>query len=351
MSRAPQPRWPEPANPIGRIHLAFAPPRAGAGPPRHDLSAIARAGGTLFIGADESAHVELLHALPGGGWGDHERCALAGLFTLPDDADELDVEGLAVDAGLLWIVGSHSRTRGKLKAGAPATPESFARMARLSDNPNRAFLGCVALADLGGGRFGLAAAGARMLSIRKGEDALKRRLAAGPVLAPFLAIPAKENGVDVEGLAVDGARVCVGLRGPVIGGWACLIDLTLREGGALGLKIDGEIVRHWVDLDGLGVRDLQRDGDDLLILAGPAMAVSGPAAVYRWRGWRKATSSPSVQTPEQLFALPTGYRCDHPEALLPWRNASGAGLLVLADNPHPSRLTKNGLDADLFALR
>ena len=37
------------------------------------------------------------------------------------------------------------------------------------------------------------------------------------------------------------------------------------------------------DLDGLGVRDLCRHGDDLLVLAGPTMELDGRAAVFRWR--------------------------------------------------------------------
>lgn len=218
-------------------------------------------------------------------------------------------------------------------------------MAKLKECPNRAFLGRVALTDLGHNRRGLAQTGA-MLSIKDGEDALKRRLADDPVLAPFLRIPAKENGLDVEGIAVAGSRVTVGLRGPVVGGWACLIDVPVIEGGTSGLKLNGALVKHWVDLDGLGVRDLKRHGEDLLILAGPAMAVSGPAAVYVWRGWAAAPQETSVQHPEQLMVLPSGYRCDHPEALLPHEDR----LLVLNDNPHPSRLTALGIIADIFAL-
>ena len=343
--RVPDHRWPDPALHVATVHLAF-----GESSVPRDISAVAREGNTLFLGADESAHVEIVHALAGGGWGDHQRQPLADLFDLPDDADELDIEGLAIDAGRLWIVGSHSRTRKRLKAGATATPETLARLTTIRDKPNRAFLGCVPLSDLGDGRHALAPHGARMLSIRAGEDALKRRLAADAVLEPFLAIPAKENGLDVEGIAVDGTRVTVGLRGPVVGGWACLIDLQLREGGSAGLKIDGDLVRHWVDLDGLGVRDLKRDGDDLLILAGPTLAVSGPAAVYRWSGWVHAAAEPSVQTPELRFVLPSGYRCDHPEALLAYRDATGGHLLVINDSPHPSRLDAGGIRADVFAL-
>lgn len=338
-------RWLDAATPIARTVLDL-----GDSETPHDLSAIARAGSSLFIAADEGAHLEIFHAGPNGTWGDHEQQPLAALFALPEADEELDIEGLAVDGGRLWIVGSHSCTRKKLKPGAEVTLEVLAKLGVIKDRPNRAFLGALDLVEQPDGRHAIDPASARMLSIKAGEDALKRRLTANPVLAPFVAIPAKENGLDIEGIAVDGARVSVGLRGPVVGGWACIIDLQLRDGGTSGLKIDGDLVHHWIDLDGLGVRDLKRDGDDLLILGGPAMAVSGPAAVYRWRDWAKAAASPSVQSPLLEFVLPSGYRCEHPEALLPWRDADTARLLVLVDSPHPSRVEGGRITMDAFEL-
>lgn len=346
MTRAPAPSWPDPAQAASQVLIALG--EAGEDAPVHDLSAVAHDGDTLFLGADESAHVELLHSVEGG-WGGHESVALGNYFDLPDPADELDIEGLAIDDGALWIVGSHSLARKKLKDGVEATPDSLARLAKIKECPNRAFLGCVELGDAGDGRRRLHGSG-RMLAIKDGEDSLKRRLAEDPVLAPFLTIPAKENGFDIEGIAVAGARVTVGLRGPVVGGWACLIDVPLRDGGAHGLKLDSEPVKHWVDLDGLGIRDLKRAGDDLLILVGPSLAVSGPAAVYCWRGWATASIEPSVERPEMLFVLPSGYRCDHPEALVPVPSQDGERLLVLYDSPHPARLERGGIIADLFAL-
>lgn len=42
--------------------------------------------------------------------------------------------------------------------------------------------------------------------------------------------------------------------------------------------------KHFLDLRGLGVRDLCHHGDDLLVLAGPTMEFDGRTAVFRWRG-------------------------------------------------------------------
>src|SRR3546814_13829874 len=101
-------------------------------------------------------------------------------------------------------------------------------------------------------------------------------------------VPSKENGFDVEGLAVRGSRVFLGLRGPVLRGWATVVELDLKtpKPGRLKLRrigAGGERYRkHFLDLDGLGIRELVFDGDDLLVLAGPTMDLDGPVVLFRW---------------------------------------------------------------------
>jgi hypothetical protein len=58
-----------------------------------------------------------------------------------------------------------------------------------------------------------------------------------PHLAPFVDVPGKDNGLDIEGLAVHGMRAFVGLRGPVLREWCCILELRLDadEHGALQL--------------------------------------------------------------------------------------------------------------------
>jgi hypothetical protein len=190
-----------------------------------------------------------------------------------------------------------------------------------------------------------------MLSIKKRGDALAKRLRKDAHLAPFLEIPAKENGLDIEGIAVDGDRVVVGLRGPVINGWACVLDFRIREGKPGQLKLEGELSKRWLKLDGLGVRDMKRHGPDLLILAGPTMALDGPALVYRWRDWASPPEADVVPIrPERLLDLPYGHGCDHPEAITPWPTPAGPGLLIVCDSPARGRLLAGGITADLFAL-
>ncbi|MFD2883464.1 DUF3616 domain-containing protein [Pseudomonas lini] len=49
------------------------------------------------------------------------------------------------------------------------------------------------------------------------------------------------------------------------------------------------IVSIFLQLDGLGVRDLCIDGDDMLILAGPTMNLDGPVSLFRWHDGARPT--------------------------------------------------------------
>ena len=72
-----------------------------------------------------------------------------------------------------------------------------------------------------------------------------------------MAIPGKDNGFDVEGLAAVDGRLLLGLRGPVLRGWSCLLEVRVAEHkGELRLQpLDdsGLLYRkHFLPLAGLG---------------------------------------------------------------------------------------------------
>ena len=85
------------------------------------------------------------------------------------------------------------------------------------------------------------------------------------------AIPGKDNGFDIEGITIYQNRIFIGLRGPVLRGWAVMLEievensvpelLTLRPIGELGKQYK----KHFMFLNGLGIRDLCFNGEDLLI--------------------------------------------------------------------------------------
>jgi len=164
------------------------------------------------------------------------------------------------------------------------------------------------------------------------HDALTRLLRTDPHLGPFLAIPSKDNGFDIEGLAAaPGGRLFLGLRGPVIDGWACVLEILvaehsrrkaelvlrkLRNGGSSGRR-SNRYRKHFLDLGGAGIRDLCLAGRDLLILAGPPMRGEGKAHVHRWKSALAVGKDSMIGQPNlaKLLELPYGETKNHPEGI------------------------------------
>ena len=222
-----------------RVHLRFLPPDRPGHPGEaveEDLSACARTGDVLFLACDETAGIERLR-LTDDGWGDHQHFDLAGFVDLPDGPDnEIDIEGLDVDGDWLWIVGSHSLKRGKPDGASGAA--GLERMAEIRRDGNRQFLGRLPLVDHGEGPEPVASDGERRVAhVKFGKSArLKAWLAGDPHLGRFLDIPGKENGLDIEGIAVRGNRIWLGLRGPVLRGYAMVLEMDMKETGSGHLK-------------------------------------------------------------------------------------------------------------------
>jgi hypothetical protein len=329
--------------------------------PLANLSAAVRVGDTLFLGGDEGVCLDRL-THDGSAWTDHLRLPLSDCLDL-DDAQEADIEGLAEDDGWLWVLGSHARTRPKISKGRRNEIDLDA-FSDLKDTRSRCLLArlpLVAAPLKEGVRHPVRHDGDRhagLVKQTKHGNALAAMLASDPLLRPFTRIPAKEGGVDLEGIAVTGTRVAIGMRGPVIQTYAVLLELQVTASRKSGrLKIGKRVYRRLLDLEGLGIRDLKRVGDDLLILAGPTTGLDGPCAVYRWPGWLKepATHEPIVclHQPERIIDLPFGRGDDHPEglALMPGENGEEQ-LLVVCDAPSPSRIDakRRSLTCDMFAL-
>lgn len=312
-----------------------------------NLSAVRTDGEHLWIAGDETATVERLTCDDPGKpteYREHVSFPLADVVDLPGEADEeVDVEGISRNGPFLWVVGSHSAKRRKIKSHH-SDAKAAKRLASVSAEPSRRVLARIALSDdVPAERT---PEGARSAGL--GRGGLFELLADDDHLAPFLNIPGKDNGLDVEGIAVHGEpgeeRVYLGLRGPVLRGWAVVLLLEPREDdGELELrKLNGHrYAKVFLDLDGLGIRDMCVQGDDLLLLAGPSMDLDGPVRVYRWPGAATLDAADVVHRGElhRELDLPHGEGDDHAEgiALLP----SGE-LLVVYDSPAPHRLEEPG---------
>ncbi|WP_214370439.1 DUF3616 domain-containing protein [Pseudonocardia sp. H11422] len=351
---------------VGQIELHFHGDVVRSG--NHvNLSAVRLEGDVVWLAGDETATVERLvldsPTAPARAQAQLS-VRLGDLVELPGDPDdEADIEGIARAGGDLWLVGSHSLVRKRIKPGN-SEAKALRRLATVRRDPNRFVVVRLAVEPGPDGRpVPVRVAGDGRVSAvlgARGAENLTDVLAGDEHLGPFLSIPGKDNGLDVEGLAVHGDSLYVGLRGPVLRGWAMVLEV--RPVGdpddpgrlRLGAFPDGTRYRkHVLDLRGLGVRDLCPHGDDLLVLAGPTMSLSGPVRVHRWHGAAHTEAHRVVRGDELTLEteLPHGDGVDHAEgiALLP---GEPPRLLVVYDSPAPARRpTPHTVLADVVALR
>jgi uncharacterized protein DUF3616 len=333
-----------------------------------NISAVAVVGRTLFAACDETATVERLVRSSDGDYHQQDSIALGDHLELPEgSAGEMDIEGLAIDGDALWIAGSHSLKRDKPDLARDDNARALDELAEIDRNANRYFLGALPLVvDRGGvhrparSKAETGGSGAACLKMRpEGGNALTKVLHRDRHLAPSVGMPCKENGFDIEGLAVKDERAFLGLRGPVLSGWAVVIELRIKASKPGRLKLGKcangrRYLKHFLPLKGLGIRDLRFDGDDLLVLAGPTMDHDGIGALFRWRRPIGAADD-VVHAPADvlhLMDLPYARGADQAEGAAFVEVGGARRLLLVHDSPSAGRLGKasQSLVADLFDL-
>jgi hypothetical protein len=361
--------WPRPDEPSGHITLVLdqRSTLGGKADLRDGLSAIARQGSHLWLANDETTSLERLTLETGGQARAHRSFDLTDLLELPGDGGELDIEGLAVEDDTLWLLGSHSAARKQVKGNSTpaeaqrtlATVEVSQRRRVLARLSTKALVGAAkSRREPAGSRTGQPQTPA-VFGLGRGKDLLDL-LAEDPHLGGFVQapngpIPGKDNGIDCEGLAVAGDRVFIGMRGPVLRGWAMIVEL--RVGGGPGIEPqpigpgNRPYRKHFLRLHGLGVRDLCRHGDDLLVLAGPTMELDGRSAVFRWRNALTSQAESVVQDEDLTceFDAPFGRGEDHAEGIAVLDD--GRSALVLYGTPAGERKSgRHEITADVFRL-
>jgi hypothetical protein len=298
------------------------------------------AGRFLWTASDEGRTLECLEP-DGDGYRLRRQYRLDSLFPdLPGKKsdDEADVEALAVDRDCLWICGSHCWVRKKTESPSLLSDE-------IVERPSRHLLGRVKLVDDGGriADFG------EVLSFT-GRGSLREALAKNKFLGPFLELPSKENGLDIEGMTIgaDG-KLLFGLRGPLFDSFAAVVaaEIEARKRGRLQIK-KRSIVLHFLDLGGLGVRDLTRSGDEMFVLAGPVTSAPAPFRIYRWKPQDPTYVQRPVLLHEWAYSWGTSTPAEDPENPegLSVLDRGRPGLLVLFDSPRLSRIEGTRYFAD-----
>jgi uncharacterized protein DUF3616 len=351
---------------------------------RDNVSAVVLRDDHLWLGGDEGTSIDRMTRNAKGDFGGHIRFNLAECLTLAapkEEKAEIDIEGLDVDGGYLWLTGSHSAKRKKAESDK-SDAENIDRLGKVELDGNRFTVARVPLnsddepvrahKSLTAARVEGDTDGNLLTAALKKDQHLRRFV---PVKAKSDAsmsdasksdedkvhgIPSKDNGFDVEGLAVSGDRLFLFLRGPVLRGWAILLELRVTGGsnGILGLQPIGAkgepYVKHCLQLGGLGVREVSIDGRDLLILAGPSMDLDGPVFIYRWKNALDAKGESLTSRDEltRVLAVPFGDGSDHAEGLtVVTRNP--LSVLVSYDSPQSSRIDgadESGVKVDIFEL-
>ncbi|WP_161888983.1 DUF3616 domain-containing protein [Pontibacter russatus] len=338
---------------------------------RDGLSTGLRTGDNLWLSCDERTTIERL-TFSDGSFGHHQSFDLREYLELPDgDNSEIDIEGMATTGHYIWIIGSHSLKRKKPRSH-DSVKKQMKRLAKIQNDPNRYLLARIPfLLNKETGQYELHkqcedpdkpghVLRAAQLHGSKTSSLLTDVLQQDEHIAPFLTIPGKDNGFDVEGLTTSGERIFIGLRGPVLRGWAIVLEVETEEDekGQLHLKQlteDRPYKKHFLHLRGKGIRELRIFGEDMYILAGPTMDQDGVIAIYRWPGATRRTEQECMvhaKELERLCEVPHGKDADSGKD-----KAEGLAIydeqhaLVVFDSPVDARkVGADGVLADIIRL-
>jgi hypothetical protein len=309
-----------------------------------NISGVAFDEGFLWTVSDEGRTFECLNAAAeGDGFVLVKQYPIDDPALLPgwpgaDKQTELDLESVDVANGALWLCASHCKVRRKPEK---KTDEGKLLLAEIRPRPSRHLLARI---DVNGDQLGRVKA-----TPPNGPGSIREALANDPYLEPFLGLPSKENGLDVEGMAIFGDEVLLGLRGPRLDSYAVVVHV----------KLDNDLkVRSYnlscLDLGGLAVRDLCRDENMILIIAGPVGDAGGPFRIFRW----EPEPAPPVQKPGEINIqhpremTPANWPADDekPEGICVLARAGKKGYLVVYDSPANTRLSGSTYEADWLTI-
>lgn len=270
------------------------------------LSGIAFFHDLLLVCPDEKARLNVLRRVSGDRF---ERLATPSL--LPDNDAEIDMEGLASDSSHVYVVGSHSLARKKAEA-------------ERSYEKNRERLTDVKQDDTRDSLFQIKLDAAGKIGSSKRIN-LRERLRADKILGPFTALPSKENGVDIEGIAVQGKVLYLGFRGPV-----------LRENYVPIMTLEFEKPTKYqllfVDLGGRGIRDIAIVANGFLLLGGPVGDGVGTYELYFWNGKDCIPGSGAPGGTVVSLGQVPAHGDSKPEGITVSGETSGAWRLILVED-------------------
>ena len=208
---------------------------------RDGISSIVCTGKYLWAAGDENISIQRMERLDDGSYGKAKNFFLKELIDLPALDEEADIEGMEVAGNYLWIIGSHSYKRKKAREEKDNPLKEMDRLGKTELGANRNLLARIPIIKDKAGEMilvkeaadpanpGRPLRAAKLKHSKKKWSQLTRMLKEDKHIGSFIGIPGKDNGFDIEGLTVFGDKIFLGLRGPVLRGWAVILEIQLED--------------------------------------------------------------------------------------------------------------------------
>jgi hypothetical protein len=220
-------------------------------------------------------------------------------------ATDPDAEGAAYHNGYFYVIGSHGVGRNNAKENS-----SFA-VFRFKVNAQT-------------GKPAFEVTDSRVVSAIEKSGALRAAIRKAETVGPYAEKPLDANGVNIEGIAVDGGRLYFGFRGPSLEGRAFILSAAIE--GLFSIKnLDAKV--HTLALGpSTGIRDLARVDGGLLVLSGPVNDQEMAPAVFLWNA-----ASGALKKLGDLSGTPPGAKAE--TILVLEQQPQRYRVLVMYDGP------------------
>jgi hypothetical protein len=276
-----------------------------------DVSAIGLIGTFIVIGADEAVgdneNQNIIQVMQKEAKDQYRVVSEILLFEGDEqNGKEMDIEGIAIENRTIFIVGSHSSKRGRIKTNKSykKNRKKF-RDKNIEDEINRDKL------------FRLEV-DAQLNPVNVESISLRKLIQDHKVLKTYSEIPSKENGIDIEGIAADDGWLYIGFRGPVFrDNYVPVLKLRFDDPGNTSKLL-------YVNLGGGGIRDMVKISDGFLILSGPVGDGPGPYQLHHWDG--KDLIPGKNREPKEMGKIKLLGEIDVP------KGGKAEGITVLSEN-------------------
>jgi hypothetical protein len=176
-------------------------------------------------------------------------------------ATDPDAEGAAYYDGYFYVVGSHG-------------------VGRMNAELNSSFVVFRFKVDGQTGKPAFEVTDREVARQIEKSFALRAAIRSAPFVGPYAEKPLNANGVNIEGVAVDGDRIYFGFRGPSVDGKGFILSAAID--GLFGIKpVDAKVFALPLGAT-TGIRDLARVEGGLLVLSGSVNDQDITPAVWLW---------------------------------------------------------------------